>query len=174
MTLDAPFYSQYDNVTDESWRSKACAVTCLKMGLDFLSSDIPSIDSLIEEGVSISGYTPHGWSHDSLVFLAHNHGVPSYKEEFRSASDLFKERLETVGLSKIIKKLAENRPVLLSVTKPNDSFHAILAVGFEGETASPTHIIFHDPDTKDGGSSFQKMTLPDFLKKWRKLAIFLG
>ena len=174
MILQIPFYSQYDDIMDESWRSKACVVTCLKMALDFLSADVPPIDDLIQEGVSINGYTPYGWSHDAIVFLAHNHGVPAYKEEFRSANSAFQKNMEQIGLQRIITTIVQKRPVIASVTKPNDSYHTVLIVGFEGEEARPTNIIYHDPDTKNVGSAFQKVSLLDFLEKWRKLAIFLG
>ncbi len=174
MILEIPFYSQYDDVLDETWRSKACAVTCLKMALDFSSTNTPSIDELIKEGVSINGYTPHGWSHDVIVFLAHNHGVPAYREEFRSANTNFQKELENIGLQRIIMAVTKKRGVVASIIKPNDSYHTVLTVGFEGEEMNPTHIVYHDPDTKDGGSAFQKVSLQDFLEKWRKLAIFIG
>lgn len=196
MILKIPFCSQYDDAIETDWQSRVCTLACLKMAFDFLfPKDNVSVNNLVIEansiindlirrGLLVKDHTSHGWPHDVIVFVSHNHGIPAYKEEFKSvkvdletnmfAPGIFEKEMTDIGVERIIQAIVHKRPVIVSITKPNDSYHTVLVVGFEGDEKNPTQIIYHDPDTKDGGSSFQKIPVSDFLKKWRKLAIFLG
>ena len=196
MILSVPFYSQHKDVFSEEWRSKSCAIVCLKMALDFLSPQNGlSTDDLIKEGEIIQndmiekGYmtgehASNGWSHDVIVFISHNHGILAYREEFRSikvdkelqvfTKGDFEEELETRAIQKITQIIEKKKPVIISIKKPNGSFHTVLVVGFESNHTNPSFFFYHDPDTENGGNAEMKVSITEFLKIWRRLAIFIG
>jgi uncharacterized protein YvpB len=176
MKLQVPYYSQYKEVTDLEWQPKACAITCLKMVLDFeapnFNTTIPTLDELIQEGVSINAYSNDGWIHKGIVFLSHNHGVPAYQEEFRSVNKEFEKNLTEVGISKILKRLEDKKTSMVSVEKDfekSGSFHQILIVGYEDG-----NFLYHEPEEKDETGAFMQVSEERFLAHWRRLAIFIG
>jgi len=176
MRLSVPYYSQYKDVTDSDWQPKACVVTCLKMALDFeapnFNTTIPVLDELIQEGVDIKAFGKDGWIHRGIVFLAHNHGVPAYQEEFRSMNGKLAKNLVAIGHAKLIKRLEEGKTVIVSVEKGFEvggGFHQILLVGYENG-----NFLYHEPEEKDETGAFMPVSEEKFLRFWRHLAIFVG
>ncbi len=182
------FVPQSDSSVPEDWRERSCAIVCLKMCLDFYgknnSVDMPSASDLLTEALAMSGglYNPqNGWKHDALVWLAHNHGVPAYKEEFRSDTinietgettpSIWSDALRDEGLKRIKKSLDNNVPVIVSFLpgfgSVSDS-HMVVVVGH-----SDNGFLIHDPSNispKEG----VEISGEEFLKYWRKYAIFIG
>jgi len=143
-------------------------------------------DELIEEGLTIKARTEHGWDHQGIANLAHNHGVPAYKEEFRSihvdtnkdtfAPSEFKSSLTEYGIEKIVSTLCDGGLVIASVLrglKADGTFHSILIVGYE-EGGGNLTFVFHDPDAKFGQKSNLRISKDDFVPVWRNMAIFIA
>jgi len=187
MKLEVPFYSQFTDVTLEEWKERACAPTCLKMVLDFLSGGKfeKGIDDLIKEGLEIiGGYEPgNGWTHAGMIRLAHNHGFQAYLEEFRtikvnveektfSKSD-FEDLLIEKGIEKIKQILNSGLPVIISCSKNFDEFHKfhqVVLIGFDDNG-----FYYHEPhkeSEEEGANRF--VDFQTFKTHWRKFAIFLN
>jgi hypothetical protein len=188
--LDVPYYSQYQNVLEEKWRSRACGVTSVKMVLKYFYPDNDeSIDALIDEGVRIGGYkTEHGWDHETLVRLLRNRGLFAYREEFKSQvlragetkgmPSIYDAKMAKAGIKKIFKMLKAGRPVIVSVDSgfgENTTSHLIVLVGFDlddsGEVAG---FVFNDPDAKTGIKKNIFVEIGKFEKYWRRMSIFVG
>jgi uncharacterized protein YvpB len=187
-TLNVEFISQNDSSVPEGWSDRSCAIVCLKMCLDFYGTKkllvMPRIPALIKEGSAMLGdqYNPKvGWKHDSLVWLAHNHGVPAYKEEFRSdeinletrefSPSVFSEDLIKIGMNRIKESIEKEIPVIVSLLPGFGSvsnFHLLVIIGYDDKG-----FVVHDPSDSKPKESFH-IPIKDFLKYWRKYAIFVG
>ena len=198
MKLSVPYYSQFHDVTKEEWRSKACTVVCLKMALDFLVPDrTSSIDNLLHEAVIHSNSMlsrgliseeslSHGSPHDVIVMMAHNYGVTAYREEFKSMAiglsgameqSKFADEMFQQGLKKIVAILETGGLPIVSVLpglSEGKSFHTILLIGFEDNNGTLTGFYYHDSDAAGEARNDLFITLEEFTKYWRKMAIFIG
>jgi hypothetical protein len=189
MKYEVPFYSQYDDVTRDEWKSRACTIVCMKMALEFVAGQsAPSADQLLDEGMYIGAYTKDGWSHHGVALIAHNYGVPAYLEEFKSVKiDLenkkslpgdFEDSIRDYGILKITQELKKGNLVTVSVLRDlsaGGTFHTVLLVGVEeGQNGEILGFYFHDPDTSKERRIGAFITLSDFLPIWRKFALFIG
>lgn len=187
MKLQVPYYSQFKDIQNPLWKEFGCTITCLAMAVKYFSPEEALIlDDLFEEGILIGGRSEHGWKHNSIVLLAHNHGIPAYCEEFKSVfvdidNKQFLESPHSVfftdlGIKKI-KQFLENGGLPIVSVLPGlsggKSIHTIILIGFEVEDGKLSGFYYHDPDSKVGLSSNVFITLPNFLKFWRKMAIFI-
>lgn len=190
--IDVKYYSQHSDDISEEWRRKSCAIACVKMILDFMDSDDElSGQDLVDEGLVINGFSPegHGWIHESLVRLLHNHGVSAYRQEFKSyffdkgTSALFDKKEDSnkiyhVGLNKIIKSLKNNSPVIVSLGNGFNgavNTHMVLLTGTkETKENGIGGFFYHDPNSKTE-MEFEHafMAIDTFKKYWRKMAIFV-
>lgn len=185
MKTEVPIYSQFNDVSDESWKNRSCSVVCLKMALDFFKpTDVPTIDELIEEGLKIGGYGEHGWTHKGIALLSHNHGVPAYAEEFLSSNvfdrtkDYKKEMLD-YGIEKIKREVSSGNLFIASGTrgwKKDGGFHTFLIVGFgEDSDGENGGFYYHDPDFREEGGRVKKfINLGDFKALWRRMGVFIS
>lgn len=183
MKLNIPFYSQYSEDIENVWQTKACAIVCIKMVLDYLGIKTETQD-LIKEGLLISkelekrgkvndGYTEQfGWGHEPLVIILRNKGVISYRQEFKNADN--SEGLLEFGINKIISNIKAGLPVLVSLAKdinnPKTSGHMVVVSGIDEGKG----FYINDPEAKievDGKDKF--VDISDFKKSWKKLAIFV-
>lgn len=186
--LDVPYFSQHAEATEDFWKNKSCGVASVKMVLDFLEKDTVSIDDLIDEGQAIGGYTKDGWVHDSMVHLLHNHGVPAYREEFRSitvdavkkefAVNPYQKDLINYGITKIGVFVDEDKPVLVSVDPKfdeNKDSHIIVITGYETDGDAIAGFYYNDPDNRSGEEKKDRyVELDTFMNYWRKFAIFVA
>lgn len=165
MRLDIPFVSQYSDSVPKDWQHRSCSITNLFMVLSFFNvgKNITTA-SLIQEGESIGAYGPHGWIHEGIVRLAHNHGIHAYAEEFRSQDAGIAEQLAVHGIEKIKEMLKVGFPTIVSIQKENGSYHTITVVGVSGDG-----FICHDPEMAEAN----EITFEAFASRWRKLAIFV-
>ncbi len=185
IVLKVPYHSQYEGISDEDWKSKGCAIACTKMVLDYFSNNAPSIDSLISEGELVGGFKNGLWDHESIVRILRNHDISAYRQEFRSVIvDVEKEefieveQLVNKGTRKIISELKKDLPIMVSVKEgfgDNNGPHMILITGAKiDENGIPTHLIYHDPDTRNGDRKESiEMEVSKFIDYWRRFAIFV-
>lgn len=182
--MNVPFLSQYDDVVQSEWKSRSCTVVCLAMALEALTGEKQDITALIEEGVRIGGHTEQGWNHERIAMLAHNHGMPAYREEFRARlvlqqGDLpspFEGMLAAYGLEKMKRSIASGGLVIASVARglvPGGSYHNVLIVGC-GEEQGTEGFYLHDPDTETVRRERFFISRADFTSVWRNMAIFIG
>ncbi len=182
--MNVPFLSQYDDLIHDEWKSRSCTVVCLAMALDALTGEKQDVTALIDEGVRIGGHTEHGWNHERIAMLAHNHGVPAYREEFRArlvepqgdAPSPHEGMLAAYGLEKMKRFIASGGLVIASVARglaPGGSYHNVLLVGC-GEEQGKDGFCLHDPDTETGHREEFFLSTQDFASVWRNMAIFIG
>lgn len=183
MKLNIPFYSQYSEDIENVWQTKACAIVCIKMVLNYFGIKTETKD-LIKEGFLISkelekrnrahdGYTEqYGWGHELLVIILRNKGAISYRQEFKNADN--SGGLLEFGINKIISNIKKGLPVLVSLAKdinnPKTSGHMVVVSGIDEEKG----FYINDPEAKtevDGKDKF--VDISDFKKSWKKLAIFV-
>jgi len=168
--LDIPYYSQHLDVSDESWRSRACGILCLKMAMDFYGKDKKDIIEMIKLGVDKEGYSPSGWKHDVLVDIAKEFGFSAFRKEYRDR--------EEEGIKDILDFLKKGCPVMVSAVKnfsEKDKFHMVLLTGFEGEGDEIKGFYYHDPDSLNGDDGKHKFVPKGTFKKyWRKMAIYVN
>lgn len=185
MKLSVPYHSQFDEITLPEWKEKGCAITCLKMCLDFAHpNEIPSIDDLIKEGELIGGYLENvGWKHEAIVRLAHNYGVPAYPEEFRSikvdinsksfSENILEKDLIDKGIQRIRDSIDRKVPVIVSMATKSGS-HQVIVVGYEDNLGSTTGFFINDPDNRSSEKNGVFVPISEFLNNWRKFAVFVG
>lgn len=168
MKLDVPYYSQNDDIADPYWQPRGCGISCVKMALDYFGADTPPLVQMAQTGEQEGGYSPVGWIHDYEVELFGRYGFSAHREEKMDGES---------GILKIYEYLLNGNPVIVSIEQPksnnNVRFHQVLLVGFEekdDETISG--FFFHDPDRRNGGDPYRRISIEEFLKQWRKMAIF--
>jgi|ERR1035437_251143 hypothetical protein len=191
MKLNIPFLSQNDLTIPSEWVERSCAIVSLKMCMDVYAAKngltIPSLPDLLKEALFMKGGSRSptvGWKHDSLIWLAHNHGVPAYREEFRSDHiDLetgnntpseFSKRIFNEGIKRIRYGITQGVPVMVSFlpgfgSKANS--HLIVVTGFEDGDKKGFYI--NDPSPI---SPKENVFVPEeeVIKYWRKFALFVG
>ncbi|PIQ66866.1 MAG: hypothetical protein CO184_00805 [Candidatus Zambryskibacteria bacterium CG_4_9_14_3_um_filter_40_16] len=201
MKMQVPYYSQYKDVEKEEWKilgkARACTAACLKMVFEYFKVDnCPTVDEIFEESLIITQdmlekklitelTITHGITHDVITLVSHNHGVPSFKEEFKSVKidtanktfspSKYSQKIFDFGIKEIFNTLKGGGLVLTSVLpglSNGQSFHTVLLVGFEEADGKIKGFYYHDPDSIDGTLSNQYLDLKMFDKYWRKQAIF--
>lgn len=184
--LDIKYFSQYSEQVKEEWRPKVCGIACVKMILDFLGYKNNPND-LIEEGLLIGGYSEKdgGWFHEALVIILRNHGVLSYRQEFKRSDFLIREKkivpnddgnFLNRGISKIHSSLDKGNPVIVSVSADfakTSSNHLVLVSGFAEDEVGLEGFFIHDPNAKDSSKEHVFVELKDFMSGFRHLAIFI-
>ncbi len=195
MNLNIRYYSQYSDAIEKDWQDRSCAIVCLQMVLDFYENKIEPMDlikeglfiskDLIERGRETEGYTSKfGWGHELLVTLLRNHGLPSYKQDFRSVKfDLlnssflksdFEFKIFEFGINKIKENLLNNKPIIISLSKDIDnkktSGHMVVVYGFEEDEEKIKGFYINDPANIDN----KKISIEDFKKVWKRLVIFVN
>ena len=200
MNLNIKYYSQYSEKIEKDWQSRSCAIVCLQMVLDFYKKESKPID-LIKEGLFISedlekrgrrteGYTREfGWGHELLVTILRNHGLPAYKQDFRSikfnlddstfSNSGFESEIFEFGINKIRENLLNNKPVIVSIVKDTlnkkTSGHMVVVSGLEEKNGEVKGFYIKDPEIKDNsGSQDDFIDIEKFINIWKKLAIFVN
>jgi len=182
--LNINYESQNSQYVPDMWKNNACGIAVIKMIISFLQKTLPPIDTLINQGVAIGGYTEDGWTHESLVRLLRNYGINAYPQEFRTISvefnengpvfnpSEFSEKLFESGIQKIIQKIDNKLPSIVSVNagfNDNAHTHLVLITGYDDKG-----FFYHDPDSRNGVTKKDEFVdLEKFKEYWRKFAIFV-
>ena len=159
-------YSQYLDVEDEAWRSRACGIVALKILFDYwgVGKDV-SIDELIKRGLSSDGYIEGvGWKHASLAELGEEFGLSGKNFDwYADDPDVAFKKLE-----EHLKKY----PVICSVykdLKPGDSGHLVVVYEFDG-----TNVFYLDPEAKTRDDIKRSAPLDLFLEGWKRRIMVLN
>ena len=176
MKISVPYYSQYLDVTDPMWQTRACGVACLKMLLEAKGEHPPSLDEMIAQGCSIGAHGEWGWKHDGLIALARQYGAKLSRNEWRKSESKSPEELNEEGIKFLLSELIAKRPVLVSAIKKfeeDDKFHMVVLTGFEERDGAVIGFYYHDSDTTKRGEGENLFVPIDiFRTKWRRMAIF--
>ncbi len=176
MLISVPHYSQYLDVKDSVWQSRACGVACLKMLLGAQFVKTPSVDEMIRQGEAIGAYGPSGWTHDGLLSLARKYYTKLSRAEWRQAEGKTSDELNEEGIAFLISELRASHPLMVSAIKNFefvDKFHMVVLTGFEEEDGKVTGFYYHDSDThhrKEGKNIFVPIEI--FCTTWRRMVIF--
>lgn len=179
MRLDIQYYSQYLDVKDTEWQSRACGIACLKMLLDGRGIETPSLDEMIRDAVSLGAYSENGWLHDGLIALGAKYEGELYRKEFRKkdADNETVEYLNREGVDAILGELEAGRPIIVSAIKNfeiSNKFHMVLVVGAEIEEGMVKGLYYHDPDSfTETKGAYQFVSMGIFNTAWRRMAIFI-
>lgn len=176
MKIPVPYYSQYLDVTDKEWQSRACSIVCLKMLLESKGVQTPSLDEMIAQGDAIGAHGESGWKQDGIIALAKQYGGKLSRQEWRQSDTKTADELNEEGIQFLIIELRLRNAVLASAIKKFievDKFHLVVLTGFEEKDGTVTGFYYHDSDTQVRGEGENLFVLIDtFRAKWRRMAIY--
>lgn len=173
MKLKVPFFWQYDESIPQDWRHRACTMSSLSMVLRFFEREVTPSE-IIKEGLSLKGAYIQGvgWDHKASSWLAHNHGVQAYSEEFRTLVENKPSQYDQIflenGIKKIKKSVESGIPVLVSIKmdfKEENNPHTIVIVG-----TTENGFLYHDSKYEDG--TYREVSEEVFKHAWRRFAVF--
>ncbi len=86
-----PFFSQFDDISQPSWRKVACGVASLAMLVEYYKPGVATADTLLAAGIAADAYTDNGWSHAGLIGLAEDLNLRGSTQSLShlSAADAF-------------------------------------------------------------------------------------
>lgn len=152
-----PFYSQFKDITSDSWKKVGCGIASLAMIIEFYEPGEVKVDTLLKEGISAGAYLDDaGWTHGGLISLSKKYGLNGESHDFRdSTMETAFSRLKTV---------LEDGPVMASVhytfDPKNPIPHLVVVNG-----VSDGMVYYNDPAEKVGGNS---ITVAQFKSAWKK------
>ena len=175
-----PYISQYTH-SEKERASRACGIACLAMALAYFTGREHTVSDLYAEGEDISGYIPGtGWKHASLSVLAHNYGILSYAEEFRSLdaktgrTETYAETMSRAHHNKILHNIKNKVLTIVSIHRTDDTnSHLILLTGVDTDgTGTPISWYVHDPESKDNAPrAYEKRAHGDFINSLRPFIV---
>ncbi len=155
--FSVPFYSQFDDITSAKWKKVGCGITSLAMLIDFYTSNPPSVDTLLTEGIAAHAYLDDaGWTYAGLIGVSKKYGFTGESYDLASSkmSSAFSQ-LETA---------LQKGPVMVSVhylfDKENPIPHLVVANGVKDGM-----VYYNDPAEKVGD---QSISIQKFQTAWKK------
>jgi len=85
-----------------------CGLACIQMLLGYYQRQVPTQKQLTRKYKSKPFYylEPFGWTQQGLITILDNHGLPSISTDY-------------VGLSTVIKRVGDRKPVIVSIQVPS-------------------------------------------------------
>jgi len=155
--------SQYLDLSDPDWQTRACGIMALKMVLESLDYPTPSAKKMIIEGLKQGAYLAGiGWKHDGLADLAKFYGAKAKNYDWanlnlrEAETELFKYLGHTPILASIFRQFNPN----------NTGGHLIVLIGLENN-----QIIYADPEIKDHNKIICSIKKEKFLQGWKRRVI---
>lgn len=152
-----PFYSQFADISDPSWRKVGCGIAATAMLIDFYTNDSISVDALLKRGIAENAYlSDAGWTHQGLINLAANHGLTG----------------QTVGLSHLnmtdafatLETAVAEGPVMVSVHynfEPTNPIPHLVVV-----TDVVDNLVHYNDPAEEAGNG--TITIATFQNAWKK------
>lgn len=152
-----PFFSQFTDISDPSWRKVGCGIASLAMIIELYNPGKVSVDNLLTEGIKSGAYlNDAGWIHKGLISLAQKYGLSGNTRDLSA--------LSTDGALKELEGTLINGPVMASVhytfDPQNPIPHLVVINKIVGDT-----VYYNDPSEISGNGS---ISTPKFLKAWKK------
>lgn len=152
-----PFFSQFSDISEPSWRKVGCGIASVAMLIDYYQPGSADVDSLLYQGISAGAYLETaGWTHAGLIDLTRPFGL---RGESRSLADLSAD----VALDRLREVVADG-PVMASVHYTFDPQNPIPhLVVVTGVTDGEVH--YNDPAEPTGGGV---ITTEQFQRGWKQ------
>lgn len=157
-----PFYSQFADISDPSWRKVGCGIASIAMVIDYYSGEQVSVDSLLTSGIARGAYLSNaGWIHAGLIGLSRDYGLDGESRSLAalSADDAMAELSEVVSQG----------PVLASVHytfEPTNPIPHLVVIN----AVHDGMVYYNDPAEVDGNGS---LTVEKFQRAWKKRYIIV-
>ncbi len=169
LKLDAPYLSQYRDISNTINAHRACGMTCIKMVLDYHKIASQPLEDLVSKYIlDQEAYSSSGWKHDFFVSFLNDNGLSAFRKEKMD---------DTMGVAEIAQSVKNQNPVLVSVEQrlfDKKLFHIILMVGIRTSADGEILVFFyHYPGRlTHGNGANQYVPLEIFKEYWRRMAIF--
>ncbi|MDD3481057.1 MAG: papain-like cysteine protease family protein [Patescibacteria group bacterium] len=191
--LEVPYLSQFDDVSDPEWKSRACGIACLVMVLGFYEGKLRPIENLIELGTDLKAYDKkYNWYDSGLCSIAGELGFTAFRrrwelskadtavflDEGRSEEDneAYNAQALKEGVYTLVETLRLGSPVIVSVSKnfnePHKG-HDIVLTGFEKDGEKLLGFIYHDPNARGEKRANEFVGIDKFLEHWKRRGIFI-
>lgn len=152
-----PFYSQFSDITSDSWKKVGCGIASLAMLIEYYNPGSVEVDNLLQEGIDASAYLDSaGWVYAGLIGISKKYGLGGKTHDFGSYSmeDAYGE---------LVAELEEG-PVMASVhytfQKTNPIPHLVIINGIKDGV-----VYYNDPAEKAGGG---EISAAQFKSAWKK------
>ncbi len=154
---EVPFYSQFRDITQSSWKKAGCGVTSLAMVINYYDPGSVTVNTLLKEGIASGAYNnTYGWSHRGLINLSETYGLEGESYDLGKLG-------KTASYEKF-KSFLVDGPVIVSVHykfDPRSSIpHLVVIDGIDGD-----YLYYNDPAATGGK---RKISVTDFQKGWKK------
>lgn len=160
-SIDVPFYSQLEDISDPYWKGKGCGIASLAMVMDFFKPNtVTSVDNLLREGIKSGAYLNRaGWIHAGLIDLSKRYGFDGQGHYWDNTS-------KEIALSNLSVAL-ENGPVIASVYYTFDPLspipHLVVINSIDDK-----NVHYNDPAEPSGGGV---ISIEDFQTGWKQRII---
>lgn len=151
-----PFYSQFTDISDPSWKKIGCGIASLAMLISYYGADV-SVDDLLLKGIATNAYLNNaGWTYAGLIGLSKDYELDGYSTllEHLSVDDAFAS----------LQSELEDGPVMASVhytfEPTNPIPHLVIVNGVQDG-----RIFYNDPAEPNGGNT---LSVEKFKKAWKK------
>jgi predicted double-glycine peptidase len=156
-----PFYSQFKDITSQSWKKVGCGITDVAMVIDYYTDAVP-VDTLLQQGINAGAYLSNaGWTYKGLIHVAKKYGLEGTSYDFGRLSS-------KIAFEKFTTHLKDG-PVIASVHykfDPKSTIpHLVVITGMKGDT-----LYYNDPAAKEGN---KQISTADFLAAWKKRYIVI-
>ncbi len=162
-----PFYSQYRDVTQPEWQSRACGITALKMLLDFwhartTQNKTVSLDELLGSKKVTEAFMQNvGWSHKGLVSIAQDHSYEGFNKDLVAMKATAKQAFAQ------LKKDSAYFPIMASVWNKFDPAkgggHLVVVTGIKDGK-----VFINNPEAKNNTDGIRTMSEAEFITGFKK------
>jgi len=152
-----PFYSQFTDITDPTWKKVGCGVTSLAMIINYYQPDAVSVNTLLKQGIKDGAYLQNaGWTYKGLISLSNKYDLDGESYDLASLSD-------AAAFSKF-KEALKDGPVMASIHynfDPKSTIpHLVVINSIDKDT-----LYYNDPAAKTGEKTISS---ENFIKAWKK------
>lgn len=152
-----PFFSQFKDISDPSWKKVGCGIASLAMIIELYKPGSVSVDHLLDEGISSKAYLEdQGWIHKGLIKIAKNYGLNGDTHDLSGQSS-------NNALSELESTL-KTGPVIASVHYTFDPKNPIPHLVVINRIVDNI-VYYNDPSEKTGNGS---ISTDQFMKAWKK------
>ncbi len=163
-TLVVPYFSQYDHITNEVWKARACGIAALSMLIAYHTQKQISPDEVLTRAISVDAFGPSGWVHDKLIEVANSYDVSISRFDIKEYSD---ER----ALDFLDDAIERGMPIIVSVSRRfeealRDKYHQVVIVGRQKKD-----YLYHDPEYTGNEGVTRLVSSETLLSFWRKIGL---
>jgi len=191
--LDVPYLSQFDDISDVEWQSRACGITCLVMVLSFFEGKSRPIENLIELGTKLGAYNGnYDWYDSGLCSIANELGFKAFRRRWelskadtatfnnegrnKKDNDLYNSQALKEGIFTLVETLRLGSPIIVPVSKNFDEHHKghdIVLTGYEKDGEKLLGFFYNDPNSRGKRIKNEFVGIDKFLEHWKKRGIFV-